>query len=60
MDAATKRNVDLVLQLVGEQLGEQLREIRALRRDLDQAKREIVLLKIQERSRRSVRRAANE
>jgi hypothetical protein len=38
MDAAEKRIVDLVLKLVGEQLGEQLCEIRALRRDLEHAK----------------------
>ena len=60
MDAATKHIVDILLEVVAEPLAEQLREIRALRRDLDHASREITLLKVQERSRRSVRRAANE
>ena len=60
MDAATKRIVDLVVRVVAEPLGEQQCEIKALRRELDHAKREIALLKVQERSRRSVRRASHE
>ena len=55
MDAASKRIVDLVLKLVGEQLGDQLREIKALRSDLEHAKRQIEYLKLEERGRRSRR-----
>lgn len=58
--AATKRIVDLVVRVVAEPLGERQCEIKALRRELDHAKREIALLKVQERSRRSVRRASHE
>jgi hypothetical protein len=60
MDAATKRIVDLVVRVVAEPLGVQQCEIKALRRELDHAKREIALLKVQERSRRNVRRASHE
>jgi hypothetical protein len=45
MDAATKRIVDLVVRVVAEPLGEQQCEIKALRRELDHAKREIALLR---------------
>ena len=40
--------------------GEQLRELRALRRELDHAKRETALRKVQERGRRSVRRVPHD
>jgi hypothetical protein len=55
MDAASKRIVDFVLKRVGEQLGDQLREIKALRSDLEHAKRQIGLLELQERGNRNRR-----
>jgi hypothetical protein len=48
-----KRILALVLQAVSAPLGDQLKEIRSLRRDVTMLRNQMALLRVQERGRRS-------